>query len=442
MKRIHMHAIGICLTVTLTIGCKSEYPHIEYEGELDEVTYDKIESPVPIIVAVNDPIYVSYTRGVGVFDDLDEGDRSNYEKWLDADFYVYAFYSPNGIPGTPQSAADYKPSMNSNSENEDVPPFCLVDDGDPSTGHGRKARLDENKESFLHWEDEAKIYYSKIHQQCRYKFFAYYLDDAATTSDGTLRRPERFSDRVTYDVKIDGTQDLMCGYAEPTAPQIDNLLNAGERDIVNNIDALAYSTVTGNRDLFPIFTMKHQLVFLKFYIKKGSVNGEVDPTAAQVEIKNISIKALTEGKLTVAAEDRTKMGATFSGGITTLYMPVKHDDGTVVAGTAEGFNPVVSPEADKKEIGAGFLVPEAESYELTLYCHPKESGLKDYKVTYNLNRENDSFKAGHKYEVTIHVYGHQEIKLGLDNVTWIEGESIDVDDEVEDGDYDMKYDYD
>ena len=315
-KKINIHTISSCLAVILLIGCKSEYPHIEYEGDLSEVTYENIESPVPIIVAVNDPVYVSYTRGVGVFVDFKEGEDSD-EKWRNADFYVYAFYSPNGLPGTPQSAVDYKANMGSGSE--EIPPFCLVDDAlEGGLGHGRHARLDRNRESFLHWVNDDKIYYNKTHQQCRYKFFAYYLDDAVDFS----KRPDRTSDRVTYDVHIDGTQDLMCGYAVPTESQIENLIKSGEKDIVNNIKALAYSTTTGNRDLFPIFQMKHHLTHLKFYVKAGSTNGVIDTEATNVEITNISVVAQTKGKFTVAADDETNMRAIFA--FTKEYIMDKH----------------------------------------------------------------------------------------------------------------------
>lgn len=456
MKRRHTYAIGAYLAATLIIGCKSEYPHIEYEGDLGEVTYENIEAPVPIIVAVNDPIYVSYTRGAGVFDDLDEEHNSN-DKWWGADFYVYAFYTPNGLPGTPQSAADYKAKMGSDSE--EMPPFCLIDDAqEGEKGHGKLARLDKNKESFLHWVNDDKIYYNKTHQQCRYKFFAYYLDDAATDpSTSLIKSPERTSDRVTYDIEIDGTQDLMCGYASPTEIQIENLTKAGEKDIVNNIDALAYSTTTGNRDLFPIFHMKHQLTYLKFYVKAGSTNGIIDPEASNVEIKNISIMTQTKGKFTVAAEDETNMKATFQGDAKELYMPIEDHEGKVITGTKEGFSPYVSPLADGKEIevGMGFLLPESENYELKLYCRqlkyntdgspqldeqgrPKEI---NYIVTYTLNLKDEAFKAGHKYEITIHVYGHQKIKLGLGEVTWSDGGKIEIDDEVSGDENNMEYDY-
>ena len=450
-KRIYIHTISACLIALLLIGCKSDYPHIEYEGDLSDVTYENIESPVPIIVAVNDPIYVSYTRGVGAFEDFKEGADSD-EKWVGADFYVYAFYSPNGLPGTPQSAVDYKSSMGSGSE--DMPPFCLVDDAlEGGLGHGRHARLDKNRESFLHWINDDKIYYNKTHQQCRYKFFAYYLDDAVDFS----KRPDRTSDCVTYDIKIDGTQDLMCGYAVPTESQIETLIKSGEKDIVNNIKALAYSTITGNRDLFPIFQMKHKLAHLKFYVKAGSTNGIIDTEAANVEITNISIVAQTKGKFTVAADDETNMRATFSGDTETLYMPIENAEGKVVPGTEDGFDSYISPSTDgrEKEIGAGFLLPESNSYKLKLHCRQlkyNEDGTKqldehgnhkaiNYTVMYTLNLKDDLFRAGYKYEITVHVYGHQKIQLGLGEVTWSDGGKIEVDDEASGGDYDMDYGY-
>lgn len=444
MRRTYTYTF--CLIMALLVGCKSEYPHIEYEGDLEEVVYDNIDSPVPITVAVNDPLYASYTRGVGVFEDL-EGYSD--EKWKSADFYIYAFYSPYAANNIDD--ANYSKPMDSK-DNENY--WCLVDDAeDEGLGHGKRARLDEDGESFLHWTNESRPEYNKKYQQHRYKFFAYYIDDAA--GDMKIARPIRKKNQVAYDINIDGTQDIMCGYASPTEKQKENLVETGEKDILNNLDRLAYSTTTGHRDLHPIFTMKHQLAYLKFHMKAGTTGAnKVDAAAFDVQIKNISIEAQTKGEFIVAAEDYEKLGAKFKGPVKELYMPTIDSEGKVVPGTENGFEPYKSPTEEEQEVGA-FLVPAAEQYVLKLKCRqPKlksdgtperdEQGNPEfitYTVKYIMRLNNESFKAGYRYDITIHVYGHQRIKLGLGAVTWETGENVVIDDEISGGDHELEYEY-
>lgn len=453
MKRIYQHIIYICLMVFVCAGCKPQYPHIEYEGNPGEVVFEHINSPVPIYVAVSDPLYENYTRGMGVFDNLKE-ETAGDDNWKKADIYVYAFYSPNGMEGAPNDL-NYSERMDSR---DDEKIFCLLDDTeDENIGHGKRARLNRDMASFLQWVGNDKIYYNNTYQQYRYKFFAYHMDDAADLT----RKPERRRDYIAYDVKIDGTQDLMCAHATPTAKQLEALAATGDKHIVNNLDRLAYSTTTGHRDLFPIFRMDHQLAYVKFFLKADSVINpggikEMDPGVKDVRVKNIIIKAPYHGEFVVAADDTTKLGVNFTDEVKDIYMPVKvkvdengvpvtdddgqkitvsrSEQGKVMAGNAYGFNPRLVPETKEKEVGMGFLLPPSKSYELRLVCSQitttasgKEVESDYYTSKYQLKFENNSFKAGHKYEVCIRVYGQQDIHLGLGETTWKDGGDIIID---------------
>lgn len=477
-------AMVLCVASLTLAGCRQHYPGIEYDGLEDNIGVEYIDGKVPVYIAVNDPLFEHYTtRGAGAFEDLKDG-VSIDQKWWEADFRVYAFLrrSFNGYNGE----LNYSERMNPS----DDECSCLIDDNetDGAMGHGRRATLHEKQSAFLKWADEDEIYYNNAYQYYAYRFFAYYLDDAYDFSKPPTIRTK---DHISYDFTIDGTQDLMCGYASLTKAQIieAETFKTGEKDnefFADNIKDLAFSKATGNRSIHPIFDMQHKLVYLKFKLKAGSIkntNGEttIDPEIANVHIRNISISVPTKGTMTVAADDTSKIGVTFDENSSkVLYMPIKvktneHGEivldnngkstymqkdeigGKIVPGYSEGFNPTIQPGVNPKEIGMGFLVPPAEEYALTLHCtqykvdkdgNPQtdpdtgKQKIINYKVSYRLKLNTGKpFCEGYKYEVTIHVFGHQRIQLQLGDITWGNGGDIDLDDEVSGGDDDVQYEY-
>ena len=457
MKGIYLHIIYICLAVALLAGCRSEYPHVEYEGNPGKVDFENIDSRVPIMVAISDPLYTTYTRGTGAFDNV-RGENSINKDWKDADFFVYAFYSP-GVAGAPDGI-NYSERMNSQNEEKF---YCLVDDTDnDNLGHGKRARLNRDMTSFLQWADEDDVYYSSTYPQYRYKFFAYHLDDAADLT----HKPERNIDYVAYDVKIDGTQDLMTGYATPTKEQLRKLGTASDKHILNNLDKLAYSTETGNVNLFPIFDMKHQLAYLTFSLKAAEVtywdeekeevvNG-IDPAVENVRVENVFITSPYHGEFVVAADDVNRLGIDFTTETKELYLPVRvktdadgnimtdeqgcritvsrDEEGVIMAGDEYGFNPRLTPRKEEQVMGAGILLPPSDEYNLKLrYMQKVEDGTGEEKVIRYTSshpiRLEGGFKAGSKYEVVIKVYGLRRVVLQLGDVLWEDGGDIDIDED-------------
>ena len=430
MKRIYSHIIYTCLTIILLAGCKSDYPYIEYEGNPGKVEFDNIESLIPIMTTMNSPLYENLTRGTGIF---------NNEK--DKDFYIYAFYTPKGKDGVPQSI-DY--SMNPQEEFH-----CLVDD---PTGHGLKARLSEIS-SALEWVKDTMVYYNNTYPDYRYRFFAYHVDDAV---DMEKMQPNRHHDYVSYDIQIDGTQDLMCSCAQPTPEQlakIKSLASPSNKDFINNLEKLTYSTQSAHRDLIPLFETKHQLAYIQFFLKVDSIvvidslgkeKKVIDPGVDSVFIENISIKNVPNtGEFIVAAEDTSRLGVTFRPDkTTTLYMPVKNEEGNLMPGKEEGFDTPYKPDTlTTIEVGDGFLLPEAERYNVLLRCKQlktdKNGDLKtlNYSQHFELvlprdkNGNKCKFLSGHKYAVTIIIYGIRDIRLELEDIAWFDGGEIIIDDE-------------
>ena len=456
MKRIYSHIVHTCMAIMLLAGCKSDYPHIEYDGDPGKVEFDNIDFRVPIQVAISDPLFGSYTRGMGAFDNVK--DPSSIDKnWKDADIYVYAFYTPDGLKSSPDGI-NYSERMVSDNDEKF---YCLVDDANNANiGHGKKARLNRDLGSFLQWSkddqqnDDNMVYYNSTYPQYRYRFFAYHLDDAADLS----QKPERLSDYVAYDIKIDGTQDLMCGYATPTAKQIASLNAVSNKHVFNNLKYLAYSTETGYIDLFPVFDMKHQFVYLKFFLKADSifVDGEkvLDPEIKNVRIENVYITSPYHGEFVVAADDTSRLGVTFTSEMKNLYMPVKvktdadgnivtdadghrittsrDEEGKLMAGNEYGFNPRLKPVGNEQEVGMGYLLPVMDEYEVLLVYTQlvKDEQGNPTTIRYTSRHEltlDQGFKAGCKYEILVKVYGLRNIVLQLGNVQWLSGGDIDID---------------
>ena len=422
MKRIYSHIIYTCLTIILLAGCKSDYPYIEYEGNPGKVEFGNIESLIPIMVAIDDPLYKNHTRGVGIF-----GNAADEN--LTKDIHVYAFYTPEGIAGVP-SHSDYNARMDSKDYDKYL---CLIDDTEnEGIGHGKRARLNQNMPSFLQWADSGNVYYNNTYPQYRYKFFAYHIDDAAEMNNA----PNRYADYVSYDIEIDGTQDLMCGFARPTNQQlekIESLSSPSNKDFINNLEELTYSTESARRDLIPVFNMEHHLTYIKFKLKADRDDGGyLDSTEyKKIHVRNIIIKDIPyKGEFIVAAEDTNQLGITFSTNhLTNFYIPTRDKDGFLVKGNDKGFLEPLIPDTILQDVGAGFLLPPAKKYALEMdYYIENEHNKEERFQIFNLIR-NKGFEAGNQYEVTINVQGFRKIFLQSDSYMWEAKDSINIDTE-------------
>lgn len=419
MKRIYSHIIYTCLTITLLAGCKSDYPYIEYEGNPGKVEFDNIESLIPIMVAIDDPLYKNHTRGAGVFGNATDEN-------LTKDIHVYAFYTPEGIAGVP-SHSDYNARMDSKDYDKYL---CLIDDTDnEGIGHGKRARLNQNMPSFLQWADGDNVYYNNTYPQYRYKFFAYHIDDAAEMNNA----PNRYADYVSYDIEIDGTQDLMCGFARPTNQQlekIESLSSPSNKDFINNLEELTYSTESARRDLIPVFEMEHLLTYMKFKLKAERIGDTLDPEIEKVRVKNIIIKnAPNKGEFIVAAENTNRLGVVYTDS-SNYYMPTRNtESGIIETGSNTGFSNQLTPTEEEQEVGAGFLIPPSQKYELEMVCYIDEGNDKSgYVQDFNLELP-EGFKPGHQYEITVKVYGPRNIRLQWGSIEWKEGDDIIIDEE-------------
>lgn len=420
-------AWGLALFLT---ACSESFPGL-YAPDTDdsfnsgEVTTDW--NHVPILPSLTDPDYdiLVPTRGSGVFDSWEE-DR---ERWMAADFHTFAFLTRNTFGGE----ANY--ALKDNAE------YCLLND---------QLMNIQNSSFDLKFKDKKNRYYSQTRQNYRYKFYMYYADDADA---GTSLNYE--TKRVTRNVTIDGTQDVMHGFAYHTTEELNKALDKlpqgnDESKVMSQYGSeLLYSTISGHRGINPIFHMKHLLTRLDVMIK-GEQGSDGSDSYRKIIVKNIKIVSPAQGTLVIANDDWTEasyLQAWKKGEILQfssdskkeLYCQIldkPHDYPNVPQ--YGGFHvSTTSPETVSKPL----LVAPMEALSLVIeYLY-----LDVNTMTGELEREPElctvpypnirlvgqegvqGFEPGKSYTIRIYVYGMQDIQIQVVELpTWEDGGSIDV----------------
>ena len=406
-NQINRYMLGLFAIVLLLCGCRKSYPGIEYEEEKIQVS-DKYDR-VPITVAVNDPLMINISRGMGALDDEEDSDKA-YEKWYNTRLYIYAFLANNSKYDGP---LDYTATMDAFDEEAY---YCLVSDTLPE-GHGRRVRINPDQNPYITWENDEVLYYNLTYQDYRYNFFAYHIDDAQ------INQIKKSKDEITLDLTIDGSQDLMLGVAAPTEEQIKTLCKDSKWTAAR-IHDLAYSTTTGHRDVVPVITMEHLLS--RFSFKLTGKDEESD----SVSVRNIYVKAKNRGLMTVAADDTTRLSLTFPDELNpelkdwpNLYLPIMEDDTIRTTGFTKKYRVTYG---ETQVIGEDLLLPAGlpidQPYTLILECEYKDEHgrIHPYKAAYTLTLGNGRpFEPGVKYVVNVNVYGMQEINIMIENIGWI-----------------------
>lgn len=417
------------LFVAFFVSCSDSYVGIDYKDDTkDTLNYETIYDKVPIMMSLNNPYYISTNRGVGAIDP----DREWV--WNNLTFYVYSFLANNyAYNGAIDYRATYNPLIE---EDRNNPWQCLVDD--PETGLGAPTKI--NYDETLDFVDrDAAYYYSQTNQEHKYNFFAYTIDDAQILNDRAVREKER----IYLDIKIDGTQDVICSVARPTQSQLESLDPTANKWFATNVlnGELLYSTTTGHRSIFPVFDAKHCLSRFVF-----NLVGE-DAMSDKIYVEDIYVKAHRDWRLTVAANDTSRLGMTMIPGVTEeleeIHLCEIPEDGETVDGSQTGLTPL-KHSVGKNEIinnfGLGLLLPPREQYDLYIACafQSTDGKIRRYLARYDLKNRTVlpdgtnkyyPFVAGSEYQVTIHIYGYQPIKLSMDGLDWGEPEFIPIDDE-------------
>ncbi len=282
-----------------------------------------------------------------------------------------------------------------------------------------------------------------------YDFWGYRVDDAVA-GDPVVKLVNDAGDEVAadqatkrvVDIKIDGSQDIMAGKAAPSTDEAAKLGNYADN---------FYSAYAARKGVQPNITFNHLLTRFTFEVRAGSKATAGLPAGGNtdaVKVTGVSVDSKTTGTLTVAYTGETKAAAdllTFTGDASALTL--KQRD----AALADNNAPLVALEpvsltwtddaatiGDVIKVGEALLVaPGQTEYPLTIALsqdvlqkvgEPKVTMPLEQKATIKMDGVK-AFEPGKSYKVTITVYGLEEIKVTATLVPWVDGGSIDIDDD-------------
>lgn len=282
-----------------------------------------------------------------------------------------------------------------------------------------------------------------------YDFWGYRVDDAVA-GDPVVKLVNDAGDEVAadqatkrvVDIKIDGSQDIMAGKAAPSTDEVAKLGNYADN---------FYSAYAARKGVQPNITFNHLLTRFTFEVRAGSKATAGLPAGGNtdaVKVTGVSVDSKTTGTLTVAYTGETKAAAdllTFTGDASALTL--KQRD----AALADNNAPLVALEpvsltwtddaatiGDVIKVGEALLVaPGQTEYPLTIALSQDVlQKVGETKVTMSLEQKATikmdgvkAFEPGKSYKVTITVYGLEEIKVTATLVPWVDGGSIDIDDD-------------
>lgn len=399
-------------------GCNESYISSDYVEPSKDIPYDPVLEYVPIVMSMTDPAYVTLSRGIGPI----AADRLTSKQ--DAVFYVYSFLTNNYAY---DGEVNYqKPYVAETELPEGVPMHCLIDD--PATGKGAPAKLMDN--DVLDFVNiNIPYYYSQRFQEHKYNFFAYHIDNAEIKGDVM-----REKDKIRMDIKIDGTQDIITSNAVVKDKQLAEIDANNDKWFLANVlnGELLFSTLTGHRFIIPVFEAKHHMARFVF-----NLIGE-DALSDKIYIQDIYVLAQRDWHLTVASEDATELGMVMAGDKEKLEELHLCDEVGVVDGSKtnlEQYTYNVTQNELLSNLGLGLLLPPRDSYDLYIKCAYQAPTGREYRYIahYALSNKsvaedgsfvNKPFEAGRQYNVTMHVYGYQQIKLSMDGLDW--GTPIDI----------------
>ena len=358
MKKTIFKVTTLALMAVMTVACSESYPGQNY-------VYDTTDNPIngegigdeqlaDVKVYATKRYFFSVmaqsgtkglTRGTGAIDKPSSGttDEEQYDflkKLRNKNFNIYAFRYGKNAQG-PQSTdanlqmttnKDHSPSAYYDAANDHV-----VIDNPKHYDKGIYGSIEagapnepETAYRFVLYEeplpapiivpgqtgrDSVTFYYPTLYQETGYNFFGYFFD-------GSERKCTRNEDHITYDIEIDGAQDLMLGRA-PALGQGDNWMklaqmlsgndhiidpgNEEQLDKLKNSDAFVrilnsqtgYSAYSSRRGVHPIIDLHHCLTRLKFAVVPAA------RTAVDVVIDSILVWSPYQATVKVAARTNT-----------------------------------------------------------------------------------------------------------------------------------------
>jgi len=238
-----------------------------------------------------------------------------------------------------------------------------------------------------HPGENIPFYYGQVE---KYDFFAYYVDDAFVPGSEV---PTYSNGAVTLPVKIDGTQDILLGYADRTAAEAASGVPA---------DRLYSAYGVRKSDAQPVLSFEHVLSRLVFNVIAGST--AADP----LYLKSLTVESKTEGVLTVAGASR---GLAPSGEVSALNLTNRGADLApyLVSGTGT--------------VGESVMVmPGSSTYNMSFQLEQAGHTVDQTAV---ISIDGGAVK-GKSYTVNMTVYSLESIKIDITLEPWGDGDVIEI----------------
>lgn len=310
-------------------------------------------------------------------------------------------------------------------------------------------KTDANTKSGLATTADGTIAYYPV--SGNYDFWGYRVDgavtgtpDVKTVDDTDAEVPVEQATKRVVDIKIDGSHDIMAGKATPSDAEVTKLGNYQDN---------FYSAYAARKGVQPNIKFEHLLTRFTFEVRAGSkatAGAGASGNTEAVRVQGISVESLTDGKLTVAYTGAAKKAEellTFTGDASPLKLMQRS------ATAVDNNDPLVNLEevpltwpatgeatvGDVIPVGEALLVaPGKTEYPLTIAlaqkvkknttAADKEDMDLEQKATIKMDGVK-KFEPGKSYKVTITVYGLEEIEVTATLVPWVDGGSIDIDDD-------------
>lgn len=361
---------------------------------------------------------------------------------------------------------------------------CLIDGYDYN--FGMPSTIDEETQLKMKIPESSPLYWSE-YQGVSYNFFAYSVGDINRGEADHIQwgTPHRDADSIWYEnFALDGSQDLMAGYAPIIT---DDLLNTrykhieltdGERKRILNDGN--YTTFSAHRNIEPEIDLKHLLTRLRFRMLPG------DSTATYTTVDSIFATTPYKGNLVVAVNNVEKLDQIgFKPNLNELadlYLhekPKVDEDGHLLPADTLGIDSegqhsvpwssdywirnaageiigkkALNQRGDPVPLGDALLIPESEEIVISIKSTYKKEERK-FRSRYVISAKDQAgedktntkyydpvtdtfrFKRGYIYDITLVVYGLQDIKVTANIEHWNDGGEIYVDpDDAIDSDYD------
>lgn len=356
----------------------------------------QLDDSAPVAVQFTSNIQKSHvTKGEGALDG-----------WNTQTLYVYGLrrddngkYVIASDPAKPYDQADDNAYLIRN-----------VDAEAPSAGLSGAINVYRTKPS---GEDPGEFFFYR--ELCYYDFYAYFVDDAASPA------PTESEDRIELGVTIDGTQDILLAKTDREA----DIAGKGvEKD-------KAYGAYAARREVVPNLVFEHQLARFNFKVKAGNTD-----TDGAVTIKGVTVGSVTDGTLVIASNDPENypLGLHPDDAEMVQLQVVTDDDADYL-----------KPRVTVQDFGEPILVmPGKQLYPVRLSFsqsgYTVDGGIRTQDLEIDFTKANYTVPegqtkdvvatAGHSYDVTIIIYGLEQVEINVTMTEWKPSGEFELDPDV------------